>query len=94
YLAAVLISGVENAALVGGLSAIGAALYSIGIPKDSILQYETDVTADSFLVMARGPQEEIARAKEILRPINPARLDIHPGVEAATPAEQRVAATG
>ena len=38
---AVVISGVENAVLVGGLSAIGAALYSIGIPKDTVLQYES-----------------------------------------------------
>ena len=40
YLAAVAISGIENAILVGGLSALGAALYSIGVPKDSVLQYE------------------------------------------------------
>jgi hypothetical protein len=94
YLAAVVISAVENAVLVGGLSAIGAALYSIGIPKDSILQYEADVKADSFLVMARGAREDIARAKEILRSIDPSRLDVHPCIEAETPADQRVAATG
>src|SRR5208282_6687542 len=32
YLAAIVIAGLENAVIVGGLSAIGAALYSIGIP--------------------------------------------------------------
>ena len=94
YLAAVLISGVENAVVVGGLSAIGAALYSIGIPKDSVLQYETAVKADSFLVMARGTPEEIVRAQDILRSINPSRLDVHPGAEAAKPAEPLVAAQG
>jgi uncharacterized membrane protein len=90
YIANVLISCVESAALVGGLSAIGAALYSIGIPKDSILQYETDVKADRFLVMAHGTPEEILRAKDILRSINPERLDVHPLVEPAKPAEQLV----
>jgi len=29
-----------------GLSAIGAGLYSIGIPKDSILRYEVALKAD------------------------------------------------
>ena len=94
YLATILIAGIENAVLVGGLSAIGATLYSIGIPKDSVLQYETDVKADSFLVMARGTPDEITRAKDILRSINPTRLDVHPGVEMTKPAEQRVAANG
>src|SRR5271157_6565269 len=30
----------EGAVVVGGLSAIGAGLYSMGIPKDSIVRYE------------------------------------------------------
>ena len=42
YLAAMAISAVETAVMVGGLSALGAALYSIGIPKDSVIQYEAD----------------------------------------------------
>ena len=54
YLASMAVSGIENAVVVGGLSALGAALYSIGVPKDSVIQYETAVKADSFLVMAHG----------------------------------------
>jgi hypothetical protein len=79
YLAAVAIGAVENAALVGGLSAIGAALYSLGVPKDSVIQYEAAVKADGFLVMAHGPAEEMARAKAILGTINPTSLDLHAG---------------
>jgi len=45
YLAAVIISGIENAVIVGALGALGAALYSVGIPKDSVLQYESDIKA-------------------------------------------------
>jgi hypothetical protein len=52
------ISAVETAIMVGGLSALGAALYSIGIPKDSVIQYEAAVKADSFLVMAHGTPAE------------------------------------
>jgi hypothetical protein len=77
YLAAVVVSGIENAVLVGGLSALGAALYSIGIPKDSVLQYEASLTADNYLVMAHGTAADMARAKAILGAVNPVRLDVH-----------------
>jgi hypothetical protein len=76
YLAATAISAVEGAVVVGGLSALGAALYGIGIPKDSVIQYETDMKADSFLVMAHGSDAEVARAKKILAAANPTRLDV------------------
>jgi predicted acyltransferase len=85
YLAAVILSGVENAVVVGGLSALGAALYSIGIPKNSVLQYETALTADGFVVMAHGTAAEVARAKIILGTANPLRLDVHAGTRANAP---------
>jgi len=81
YLATVLISGIENAVVVGGLSALGAALYSIGVPKDSVIQYETALRTDNFLVMARGPAAEIVRAKTILGTVNPTHLNVHKGVK-------------
>jgi hypothetical protein len=83
YLASIAISAIESAVMVGGLSALGAALYSIGIPKDSVIQYETALKADSFLVMAHGTAADIARAKAILATANPSRLDVHTGVKAA-----------
>jgi hypothetical protein len=57
--------------VVGGLSALGAGLYSLGIPKDSILQYETALKTDKFLLIAHGSADEITRAKEILNRTNP-----------------------
>jgi len=77
YLAAVIVSAVENAVLVGGVSAIGAALYSIGVPKDSVLQYESAIKADGFLVMAHGSAEEIEHAKTLLHAENPVSIDVH-----------------
>jgi hypothetical protein len=94
YLAAVIISGIENAVVVGGLTALGAALYSIGVPKDSVIQYDSAIKADSFLVMAHGSAEEIARAKAILATANPARLDVHGGVKATEPTDHLVPARG
>jgi hypothetical protein len=83
YLAAMVMSAVESAIMVGGLSAIGAALYGLGIPKDSVLQYEAAVKADGFLVMAQGTAEEVARAKAVLGTSNPTSVTVHD----ATPAE-------
>jgi hypothetical protein len=86
YLATILVAGIENAVIVGGLSALGAALYSIGIPKDSVIQYETALKADSFLVMAHGTNEEMTRAKTILGAANPSQLNVHVGAKAVEPA--------
>ena len=66
YLGAVAVTAIESAVLVGGASAIGAAIYSIGVPRDSVLRYETSVKADGFLVMVHGDAEAVAKAKSIL----------------------------
>jgi hypothetical protein len=83
YLATVMIAGIENAVVVGGLSALGAALFSIGVPKDSVVQYESALKADNFLLMAHGPVAEIDRAKAILAATSPSRLEVHTGNKAA-----------
>ncbi len=66
YLAAAALSAIEGAVVVGGLSALSAALYGLGIPKDTVLAYEAAVKADGYLVMARGNATEVARAKILL----------------------------
>jgi len=62
---------------VGGLSAIGASLYSLGIPKDSILQYETDLKAGKFVLLAHGSVDDVAGAKDILTRTQPVTLEHH-----------------
>jgi hypothetical protein len=81
YLATMAISAIESAVVVGSLSALGAALYSTGIPKDSVVEYESAVKADGFLVMAHGTAAEMARAKTILHASNPTRLDLHEALQ-------------
>lgn len=83
YLAAAAISAIEGAAVVGGLSALGAALYGMGIPKDSVIQYESDLKADSFLVMAHGLNAEIEKARDLFKSETPSRIDLHAAREAA-----------
>ncbi|WP_428375498.1 general stress protein [Lichenicoccus sp.] len=81
YLAATALSAVEGAAVTGGIGAIGAALFSSGIPKDSVVQYETAIKADGFLVFARGTAAEVAHARDILQLGNPSMLAIHDHAE-------------
>ncbi len=55
----------EGAVAIGGLGALGAGLYSIGIPKDSVIQYETAIKSDKFLVIAYGTADEVAKASRL-----------------------------
>ena len=65
-LVSAIVGGLQGAVMVGGLSAFGAGLYSIGIPKDSILKYETAVKSDRFVVVVHGSADELAKAKDIV----------------------------
>ena len=76
-LSAAFVGALESAVVVGGLSALGAALYSIGIPKDSVLRYETAVKANKYLLMAHGTAAEVEKANAILKTTKPATLDEH-----------------
>jgi len=82
HLGAIVLGAVEGAALGGGLSALGAALVSIGIPKNSVIDYEAAVKTDSFLVMVDGSLAEMERAKTILAAAKPSQLDVHERVSA------------
>lgn len=81
YVAAAAVSAIEGAAMVGGLSALGAALAGIGIPRDSVLQYETAIAADGFLVMAHGTAGDMAQAEYVLKGLDPSHLELHLGSE-------------
>jgi len=76
-LVASIVGGLEGAVAIGGLSALGAGLYSIGIPKDSIIQYETAIKSDKYLVIAHGTVDEVAKAKEILDPLDKVEVAVH-----------------
>jgi uncharacterized membrane protein len=72
-----IVGALEGAVVMGGLSALGAALYGIGIPKDSIMKYETALKSDKFLVIAHGTADEVAKAKSILKTTGAAEIDAH-----------------
>ena len=72
-LVAWIVGALEGAVVVGGLGAVGAGLYSIGIPKDSVVKYETAIKSDKFLVLAHGTANEVAKAKDIMQTTRPVR---------------------
>ena len=72
-----ILGGLEGAVVVGGLSALGAGLFSMGIPRDSVLQYETAIKTGKFVLIAHGTQEETTRAREIINRTSPEALEEH-----------------
>ena len=72
-----IVGALEGAVVVGGVGAVGAGLFSIGIPKDSVLKYETAVKSDKYLLLVSGSAAEVLKAKEILGSSQPAQLDLH-----------------
>jgi hypothetical protein len=50
----------------GGGSALLAALSGMGIPKNSVIQYEADLKANKFVLIASGTAAEVERARGVL----------------------------
>ena len=72
-----IVAGLEGAVEVGALGALGAGLYSIGIPKDSIVKYEAALKTDQFLLIAHGTAAEVAKARDIIESTHPAYSRLH-----------------
>jgi uncharacterized membrane protein len=76
-LVAWIVAGLEGAAVVGGVSAIGGGLASIGIPKDSILQYELALKTDKFLLVVHGSPDAVDKAKDIIKGTKHSSYTVH-----------------
>jgi uncharacterized membrane protein len=76
-LVAWIVAGLEGAVVVGGVSALGAGLVSIGIPKDSVVNYETAVKSDKFLLVVHGTSDAVATAKNIIQGTNHSSYTVH-----------------
>ena len=76
-LAASIVGALKGVIVVGGLSAVGAGLHSIGIPNDSVLTYETAIKADRFILLACGTATELTRAQDIIQTTHAVDSDLH-----------------
>ncbi|MGA2099408.1 MAG: general stress protein [Candidatus Acidiferrum sp.] len=78
-----IVGAIEGAVEVGALGALGAGLFSIGVPKDSIVKYEAALRTDQFLLIVSGTAAEVAKAKDIIETTHPAQFSLHSGEVAA-----------
>jgi hypothetical protein len=62
-----IVRALERTVMVGGLSALGAGLHSIGIPKYRIMEYEKALVSDKFIVIAHGKPNDITQSQEYSR---------------------------
>ncbi len=72
-----IVGALEGAAVVGGVSALGAGLYGIGIPKDSIIEYELAIKTDKYLLIVHGTILEVEKAREIIESTRPVSVTVH-----------------
>lgn len=71
------IGALEETVVAGELTAIGAALNNLGIPKDRVLNYETALRSSKFILMAHGTVEEVAHAQRIIQTKRARSIDAH-----------------
>ena len=55
--------GAAGAAAVGGLA---GALGGIGIPRNEVLKYETQIEAGEFIILVTGSNEDVNQARQML----------------------------
>jgi hypothetical protein len=59
------------------LSAVGAGLFSLNIPKPSVRRYESAIKGHKLLLIAHGSPDELLKSREILRVSRPDEMDLH-----------------
>ena len=74
-----IVGTLEGATVHNGLSALGCALHTMGIPKSSVVNYESALKANKFLLVVHGVNGEASKAKEILQNTEPIELTAHGG---------------
>ena len=61
-----LVGALEGAVVVGGASALGAALTQFGVPKDQVIKYEAALKVDKYLLVVHGSAEDQEKARSVL----------------------------
>jgi hypothetical protein len=72
-----IVAGLEGAVVVGGVSAAGAGLVSIGIPRDSVIKYEFALKSDKFLLVVHGTPEVVEKARALISETRHLSYDVH-----------------
>jgi len=72
-----LLAALDDVVAVAGFSTLGAALYRIAIPKDSIIRYETLIRSGCYLLVAYGNQDDVELACDVLAGEGVCEITIH-----------------
>ena len=72
-----IIGALETAVVAGGFGALGGALAGIGIPKDSVIRYETALKSSKFILIVHGTAQEAEKAKSILMQNKAEEANVH-----------------
>jgi hypothetical protein len=59
------------------LTAVGAGLYSLNIPRASVRRYESAIKSHKLLLIAHGSPQELLKSREVLRVSRPDEMDLH-----------------
>jgi hypothetical protein len=72
-----IVGTLEGSTVYGGLSTLGAALYGMGIPKHSVINYEAALKANKFILIVDGTVDDDSGATEVLRTTQTIELAAH-----------------
>ncbi len=84
-LASAIAGGIEGAVLGGGASALVGALTTMGIPRNSVVLYETALKAEQFLVSVHSGRNDVPRIAQLLTQLGGRDVQSHAlGLSAAS----------
>ena len=66
-----------GAAVGGGFGLVAGVLSGVGIPQNSMINYERALKADKFVLVLHGTHAEVDRARQILGATTPDLLETH-----------------
>jgi uncharacterized membrane protein len=67
----------EGAVVFGGVSALGAGLVNIGIPKHSVIEYETALKTNKYLLIVHGTTSDVGKARGIIGDTSHGEYAVH-----------------
>lgn len=85
--AAWIISALEGSIFVGGMSALGAGLVTLGIPRRAVFKYEIAIKAGKLVLITLGTDEDARIARRVLEKTSAEEVYTH----AMPPEPMRVA---
>ncbi len=91
HIATWIMGAIEAALVIGGLTVLGSALVSFGIPRASVANYEESVNSGKYLLIANGSAQELGRAREMLQSCAAEEINVHLLPPPTAPISEQVA---